>query len=382
MAVTVRIPALTTPRRRLAPAPRVARRLKLAVFTTSYPRDADDFAGRFVSDAVDRLRALGHEVEVVKPGVYRDFGFACDGRGIMSNVRRRPWLAPLLFLSMVRALRRAARGADLVHAHWLPGGLVAACSGKPFVVTLHGSISGGFLDDFRLCERHPRLVRAVLRRASAVICVSEALLESARKAGIANAVFIPNGIGIPETVAEEARPLEVFYTGRLSPEKGVQDLVRAAEGLNLVVCGDGPLRDLVPQSRGFVPRDELERRFEDAAIVVVPSRAEGFGVVCGEAMAHGKPVVACATGGLVNLVRHNETGLLVEPGDVAGLRAAIDLLLDDPVLRRRLGAAARQRIVDHYSWESVIARTLDVYEQSVPSAPPRRRRRLRAAVVA
>jgi glycogen synthase len=97
-------------------------------------------------------------------------------------------------------------------------------------------------------------------------------------------------------------------------------------------------------------------------------------------MAHGKPVVACATGGLVNLVRHNETGLLVEPGDVAGLRAAIDLLLDDPVLRRRLGAAARQRIVDHYSWESVIARTLDVYEQSVPSAPPRRR--LRAAVVA
>ena len=380
MAVTVRIPALTAPRRRLAAAPHVARRLKLAVFTTSYPRDADDFAGRFVSDAVDRLRALGHEVEVVKPGVYRDFGFACDGRGIMSSVRRRPWLAPLLFLSMVRALRRAARGADLVHAHWLPGGLVAACAGRPFVVTLHGSISGGFLDDFRLCERHPRLVRAVLRRASAVICVSEALLESARKAGIANAVFIPNGIAIPETVAEEAQPLEVFYTGRLSPEKGVQDLVRAAEGLNLVVCGDGPLRDLVPQTRGFVPREELERRFEDAAIVVVPSRAEGFGVVCGEAMAHGKPVVACATGGLVNLVRHNETGLLVEPGDVAGLRAAIDLLLDDAELRRRLGAAARQRIVDHYSWESVIARTLDVYEQSGPSARPRRR--LRAAVVA
>ena len=105
----------------------------------------------------------------------------------------------------------------------------------------------------------------MLRRASAVICVSEALLESARKAGIANAVFIPNGIAIPETVAEEAQPLEVSLTGRLSPEKGVQDLVRAAEGLNLVVCGDGPLRDLVPQDRGFVPREELERRFEDAA---------------------------------------------------------------------------------------------------------------------
>lgn len=378
MAVTLRIPALTAPRRRLSAAAPVAQRLKLAVFTTSYPRHADDFAGRFVSDAVDRLRALGHDVDVVKPGVYRDFGFACDGRGIMSNVRRRPWLAPLLFLSMVRALRAASKDADLVHAHWLPGGLVAAFCGKPFVVTLHGSISGGFLDDFHLCERHPRLVRAVLCRASAVICVSEALTESARKAGVANAVFIPNGIGIPEIVVEEARPLEVFYTGRLSPEKGVQDLVRAADGLNLVVCGDGPLRELVPQTHGFVSRDELERHFEDAAIVVVPSRAEGFGVVCGEAMAHGKPVVACATGGLVNLVRHDETGLLVEPGDVDGLRAAIDLLLGDPELRRRLGTAARQRIVDHYSWQSVIARTLDVYRDAVP-APEPRRLRLQAA---
>jgi glycosyltransferase involved in cell wall biosynthesis len=380
VAVSVRIPAFTAPRRRLAAVPPTARRLRLAVFTTSYPRHPDDFAGRFVSDAVERLRALGHDVEVVKPGVYRDFGFACDGRGIMSNVRRRPWLAPLLFVSMVRALRRAARDADLVHAHWLPGGLVAACSGRPFVVTLHGSISGGFLDDFRLCERHPRLVRAVLRRASAVICVSEALTESARRAGVENAVFIPNGIGIPATVRDEAEPLEVFYTGRLSPEKGVQDLARAAEGLNLVVCGDGPLRDLLPQTHGFVPRAELERHFEAAAVVVVPSRAEGFGVVCGEAMAHGKPVVACATGGLVNLVRHGETGLLVEPGDVAGLRAAIDLLLADADLRRRLGAAARQRIVDHYSWESVIARTLDVYERAVPPAQTRRRRVPAAAV--
>jgi glycosyltransferase involved in cell wall biosynthesis len=380
MAVTVRIPALRPPRRRRATDAPAATGLRLAVFTTSYPRHADDFAGRFVSDAVDRLRALGHDVDVVKPGVYRDFGFACDGRGMMSNVRRRPWLAPFLFLSMVRALRRAARHADLVHAHWLPGGLVAAFCGKPFVVTLHGSISGGILDDFRLCERHPRLVRAVLRRAGAVICVSEALTEAARRAGIENAVFIPNGIGIPDVVGDEVEPLEVLYTGRLSPEKGVQDLVRVSAGLNLVVCGDGPLRELVPQARGFVSRAELERRFEEAAIVVVPSRAEGFGVVCGEAMAHGKPVVACATGGLVNLVEHGKSGLLVEPGDTAGLRAAIDLLLADPALRRRLGAAARRRIVERYSWESVIARTLDVYRQA--AHPSRTRGRgLHAAAV-
>jgi glycosyltransferase involved in cell wall biosynthesis len=282
----------------------------------------------------------------------------------MAQVRQRPWLAPLLFISMVRALRRAAQNVDLVHAHWLPGGIVAALCGKPYVVTLHGSISGGCLDDFRLCERHPRIVRAVLRRAQAVICVSEALAAAARDAGVPNVVFIPNGIALPGSVVEEARPLEILYTGRLSPEKGVDDLVRAAKGLNLVVCGDGPLRDRIPQARGFVTREELERRFEAAAIVVCPSRSEGFGVVCGEAMAHGKPVVACTTGGLVNLVRHEETGLLVEPGDVTGLREAIERLLADRELRRRMGAAARLRIETHYSWDSVIARTVEVYEQA------------------
>lgn len=383
MSVTESIPRRGARAARRAPlSPRQKRRtspprLRIAVFTTSYPRHADDFAGRFVSDAVERLTERGYSIEVVRPGTYRDFGLAYDGGGIVANVRRRPWLAPFLFLSMVRALRRQAARADLVHAHWLAGAAVAAFCRKPFVVTLHGSISGGPLDDFRLCERHPRLVRFLLRRARSVICVSEALRDAALGAGVENAVFIPNGIAIPDHIAEETRPLEVFFTGRLSPEKGVQDLVRACEGMNLVVCGDGPLRELVPQTLGFVTREELERRFEAAAVVVCPSRSEGFGVVCGEAMAHGKPVVACATGGLVNLVRDGRTGLLVEPGDVAGLRAAILRLLGDHELRHRLGRAGRRRIQNHYSWDAVITRTVAVYEAAAQAGLDAEQRRSR-----
>jgi len=67
--------------------------LKVVVFTTSYPRHTDDFAGRFVSDPVERLRARGLEVEVVHPGVYKDYGVAYQGGGIMHAVRRRPWIA-------------------------------------------------------------------------------------------------------------------------------------------------------------------------------------------------------------------------------------------------------------------------------------------------
>ena len=102
-------------------------------------------------------------------------------------------------------------------------------------------------------------------------------------------------------------------------------------------------------------------RYDRAAVVVVPSRSEGFGVVCAEAMAHGKAVVAGATGGLLGLVRDGETGLLVEPGDPQALRAAIDRLLGDKALRDRLGHNAREWITELCGWERVIDATLETY---------------------
>jgi glycosyltransferase involved in cell wall biosynthesis len=359
------ISAIPETRTETEPASDRAEKLKVAVFTTSYPRHEDDFAGRFVSDAVRRFRERGVEVEVVYPGVFHTYGLDYDGGGIVRAVKRRPWVAPLLLGSMVRALRSAARDADLVHAHWLAGGVVALFVGKPFVVTLHGSISGGVLDDFKLLARAPWLARQVLNRAHAVLCDSMALLDAARAAGARNAIFVPNGVEIPEEGGEEADPPEVLFTGRLSPEKGVYELAAASEGLNLVVCGDGPLRHVLPQTRGFVSREELDRRFRSAAVVVVPSRSEGFGVVCAEAMAYGKPVVASAVGGLVGLVRDGETGMLVPPGDPVTLRAAIDRLLADAPLRARLGRAARARIASLCSWERVVDATLEAYRSAV-----------------
>jgi glycosyltransferase involved in cell wall biosynthesis len=79
-------------------------------------------------------------------------------------------------------------------------------------------------------------------------------------------------------------------------------------------------------------------------------------------MAHARPVVASAVGGLVDLVVDDETGLLVEPGDVDALRSALRRLLDDEELRRRLGAAARERVREHFSWERVTDLTVAAYE--------------------
>jgi glycosyltransferase involved in cell wall biosynthesis len=331
--------------------------VRVVVLTTSWPRNEDDWAGRFVADAVERVRERGVEVEVVAPGRFRDFGLAY-GHGVVRNARHRPWALPPMLASMVAAVRRAARDADLVHAHWLPAGAVAAVSGRPFVVTLHGS-------DMELARRAAPAARLVLSRARVVVAVARALAEQARRLGARDVRVIPNGVELPAGVGEESDPPEVLFAGRLSPEKGIDDLLAAAEGLPLVVAGDGPLRDRVPGALGFVSRGELARLYGRAAVVACPSRREGLGVVCAEAMAHARPVVASGVGGLLDLVVEGETGLLVAPGDRAALRAALERLLGDRELRRRLGAAGRERIGALCSWERVTEATLGVYSDAL-----------------
>jgi glycosyltransferase involved in cell wall biosynthesis len=336
--------------------------LRVVVLTTSWPRTEREFAGRFIADAVERLRERGVEVEVLAPGSgYDDYGLAY-GAGMAANLRRRPWAAPLMLFSMWRALRREARSADLVHAHWLLTAAVARFGGRPFVVTLHGSGSAGRFSDVELAQRRPDLVRALLRPAAAVICVSETVAAAVRAAGV-EPVVIPNGVRIPEQVGPPVEPPEVLYVGRLSPEKNVDTLVEALGDLNLVVAGDGPLRDLVPNALGAVPHAEVERLLERAAVVVAPSDREGFGLAAAEAMAFGRPVVAAAGGGLLELISDGETGLLVPPRDPEALRTAVERLLADPELRERLGQAARARARERFGWDAVIERTLEVYRR-------------------
>ena len=145
--------------------------MKVAVLTTSYPRFPGDAAGRFVADAVEHVRRAGVDVAVIGPEQFRHFGLAY-GHGVVGNLRRRPWLAllvPALLASFVRTARRV--DADLLHAHWLPAGWVAARTGKPYVVQVWGT-------DVELARRAPWLARGVLRRARLVIAASNALADA------------------------------------------------------------------------------------------------------------------------------------------------------------------------------------------------------------
>ena len=298
-------------------------------------------------------------MEVVAPTAFRHYGIAY-GDGVTANLRRRPALTlalPLMLASFVRAARRAARDADVVAAHWLPVALVGAATGKPVVAHVHGT-------DMELARRAPRLARLALARARVVICASSALADDARRLGARDVRVIPTGVDVADGRVEEASPPEVLFAGRLSLEKGVLELVEAARDLKLVVVGDGPLRDRVPGARGFVSPDELERLYDRAAVVACPSHREGFGVVCAQAMAHGRPVVASGVGGLRDLVVHEETGLLVPPRDVRALRGALERLLADGELRRRMGEAGRERVRQFFSWDAVTDATIAAYRDA------------------
>ncbi len=200
--------------------------MKVVVLTTSYPRSADDVAGAFVRDAVEHLREAGVTIQVVSPASFRHYGLAYE-HGIVGNLRRRPWKAlalPLFLASYSIAARRAARGADLVHAHWLPSALPAIKTRKPFVLQLWGT-------DVELAARARWPARALVRRARIVLCPSEALADAARALGAREVRVVPSGVEIPDEVGEPEEPPHALFVGRLSEEKGVLDFVAATDGM-------------------------------------------------------------------------------------------------------------------------------------------------------
>lgn len=233
------------------------------------------------------------------------------------------------------------------------------------------------------------------RRAHRTIAVSKYEEELMKKYGFdpARLRLIHNGIAEPGcSAALPAVSLpagfsdDVFRIGaiaRLEAGKGIEYLVRAMaklkdEPIVCLIIGDGSLRsDLADLARslgvadcvhfaGYIPNASAHIRSVD--VLAVPTLAEAFGLVCVEAMARGKPVVASRVGGIPEIVVHGETGILVPPADESALADAILLLSRDEDLRRRLGMAGRERYVSHFSVERMGAAVLELYRELAPKA--------------
>ena len=200
---------------------------------------------------------------------------------------------------------------------------------------------------------------------------------------------VPNGISVEDFATpgrDEARkslglgtgPI-LLCVGRLARDKGfataIEALARLESDARLLVLGSGPERALLEQTArrtgvsdrvdflGSKPRAEVVHHLAASDVFVFPTeRDEAAPLVPLEAMAAGLPVVASDIGGGAELIESGKTGLLVPPASVDSLAGAIDSLLADDALRRRMGEAARERIVERYTIEAMTRQTVAVYE--------------------
>ncbi len=170
------------------------------------------------------------------------------------------------------------------------------------------------------------------------------------------------------------RERRIVYVGRLSPEKGVDALLRSARDLDgiIEIIGDGPerarLEALAPSNvafRGYLASSQVLERIKSATALAIPSRwYETFSLVALEAMATGTPVLASRIGAVAEIVLHGETGLLLPPNDEAAWQRALNELLQSPSRAKTLGTQARARFLERHSVETGVNSLRRIYERA------------------
>jgi glycosyltransferase involved in cell wall biosynthesis len=328
-----------------------------------------DNAHRSNTEVAEHARRLGLEVET----------FLCRGR--------MDW-------SAVREIRNAirARGIDLVHTHGYKSNLYGYAAvrplGLPILATCHNwTRQSASLRMYALVDR------MVLRRFPQVVAVSEAVRDSLREAGLQaeRIAIIDNGVDLQRfasgssSFAQEigkGTRLVVGMVGRLVPQKGPELLLQAAQELLprfpetlFVFVGDGPARPALEQlakERGIAEhvifagqRNDLPGIYAAIDIFALPSLNEGMPMTILEALAARKAIVATRVGAIPRLILPGKTGLLIEPGDAAGLRDALARLLADEQLRSELAAAGNVWVGQNFSARAMSQKYLDLYHRLV-----------------
>ena len=304
--------------------------MRILLVSQMYPGPDDPDLGSFVALGERALRERGHDVEL-----------AVLDRRAGGKAR---------YLELRKRVRRAAR-PDVVWAHFLvPAGLFASEVDAPLVVTAHGR-------DVRNIGTIPgiaTLTRRVVRRASAVVAVSEYLrreLEERLPEARGKTEVIDSGVDLDRFRAvEPATQLEspaFLHVGSLTERKNVVRLADAFAQLgrgSLTFVGDGPLRGALEHRAGVrvvgrVAHDEVPRWLSAADVVCGPALVEPFGQALLEAMACGRSVVATRVGGPPEFVA-DDAGVLVDPLDTAGLVRALETAAALPAPNEAARAAA------------------------------------------
>ena len=377
--------------------------MRIGLVTREWPPDVYGGAGVHVEYLARELRRLV-EVDVHCFGGPRD-----DATGHRPDPELADANAALSTLSVDLRMTQALADVDLVHSHtWYAntaGHLGKLLHGIPHVMTCHSleplrpwkaeQLGGGY----RLSSWAER---TAVEAADAVIAVSAGMARDVVAAypdlDPALVHVVHNGIDADEYDAVQATDVlerhgvdpstpYALFVGRITRQKGLSHLLRAARGLpgQLVLCAGAPdtpeiaaeARELVAELQrsregviwiqDMLPRQDVVQLLSHATVFVCPSVYEPLGIVNLEAMACGTAVVASAVGGIPEVVDDGVTGVLVpydesDPAAFeAGLAAATADLLADPARADTLGAAGRRRAVGEFGWAAIAERTVEVY---------------------
>jgi len=280
---------------------------------------------------------------------------------------------------------------DIIHAHSTKAGFAARIAGaifrKPVVFTAHGwAFTEGKGAQLRVIFAAAEKLAS--RVTDKIICVSEHDRELALRWKVATPeqlIVIRNGVdprkflnisgkGIRKELGISNEEVIVSFVGRLSPPKKVDlfvDVVAAVKNCRAVIVGDGELKNVVSRKidqlglskRVFLmgERTEIPEILAASDIFVLPSQWEGLPYTIIEAMMSGLPVVATKVGGIPELVEDGVTGFLVSPNNVDLLISAIRKLVEAPLLRMKMGKAARTKALENFTLERMLDETEQVY---------------------
>jgi len=389
--------------------------LRVMILSWEYPPRIIGGLGRHVYHLATSLASEGIKVHVVTkdhPGapeyeesegvhIYRVVNYPPD----ITQEDWVPWTLQfnVALLEKAVAIVNDLKNINVIHAHdWLVAHAAASLKHAyriPLVATIHATEYGRHQG--HLPGPMNKLIHQIewwlTFESVRTICCSQYMMEQI------SSIFdlppdkvdvIPNGIDSESFKRDVSVDLYrkqyvkpgdklVFFVGRLVYEKGVQTVIEAMTlilnkipNVTFVVAGSGPhmnqLKSLVDvfnledkvKFTGHIDTDMLSAFYKSADLTVVPSLYEPFGMVVLESMAMGTPTIVADTGGLSEIVVHEETGLKFEPGNPESLADAMLRILTDKELAERLTSDAKAYLGDRYNWDRIASATLEVYRRA------------------
>jgi len=304
-----------------------------------------------------------------------------------------PLPPPMAIMPQLHAdIRKELANADALHIHnrYVYGpdiGQIAKKMGKKLFLTLHNSRTVGidFATDFWGCAWDDLFAKRLMRMCTGVMGVSyDTLKMSLPKDFDRPTTVIYNGIDAkffkPGKETKEWKDYfkennvpekRIFTNARLLQQKGLANLVDAMKGIDagLVFLGRGPMKQRLEAQakKNGVNAHFISQRISDTSlaglynsvdIFVLPSLYEPCGIAILEAMGCSRPSIGSRIGGIQEIIQQGKSGLLVKPGSSQEIHKAINRLLDDPKLARKLGQGARKRVLEDFTWD-IVTRKVD-----------------------